>query len=157
MCVFPASLPGWLHVTGERCWWNRARLSRRALEPPSAARAGAGPARRWRGRSGVVSERVSEQSGSPSPPPPSRLGFPTAVSPSPRAALATASRLARCSEKWKPNRQENPARKERKIKRLPQKKWFWFLFFFFSVSFLFLFAVFVVCLLFVVFVCFSIG
>lgn len=160
VCVFPASLPGWLHVTGERCWWNRARLSRRALEPPGAAAAGAGPAGRWRGRSGVVSERVSEQSGSPLPPPPSRLGFPAAVSPSPTAVLA--SRLARCSEKWKPNRQENPARKERKIKRLPKKKWFWFLFFFSFFCFfcflfhlrLFAFTVFVICLLLVVFVCF---
>lgn len=117
MCVFPASLPGWLHVTGERCWWNRARLSRRGR-----GRAGrALLARTERSGLGAVSERSRSRAGSPlPPPPPSPLGFPAAVSPSPRAALA--SRLARCSEKWKPNRQENPARKERKIKRLPQKK-----------------------------------
>lgn len=55
-----------------------------------------------------------------------------------------ASRLARCSEKQKPNQQKNPARKERKIKRLPPKIKvlvvcfaFFFFFFFFLSFFLF--------------------
>lgn len=68
MCVLPASLPGRLHVTGERCWWNGARLGRRALEPPGAAGAGAGPALARTERSGLGAalgaERVSFASAS---------------------------------------------------------------------------------------------